>query len=93
MTHGVLTDLDVLIHKIVRLENEEVAMSDMELTYNTRKALCVHIGEPAGIELANLLRKLIARVEQLEKSKVDVTPVAPKSSANLLEAGYARDIS
>ncbi len=68
-------------------------MSDLDLTYNTRKALCVHIGEPAGAELASLLRRLIARVEQLEKSKVNVTPVAPASSVNLMDAAYQRDIS
>jgi hypothetical protein len=50
------------------------------LSFNTRKALCVHLGDSAGQEIANLLQKLAARVEELERSKVSVTPVAPESS-------------
>jgi hypothetical protein len=50
------------------------------LSFNTRKALSVQLGDAAGQEVANLLQKLAARVEELERSKVSVTPVAPESS-------------
>jgi hypothetical protein len=50
------------------------------LSFNTRKALSVQLGDGAGQEIANLLQKLAARVEELERSKVSVTPVAPESS-------------
>jgi hypothetical protein len=50
------------------------------LSFNTRKVLSVQLGDPAGQEIANLLQKLAARVEELERSKVSVTPIAPESS-------------
>jgi hypothetical protein len=50
------------------------------LSFNTRKALSVQLGDTAGQEISNLLQKLAARVEELERSKVSVTPVAPESS-------------
>jgi hypothetical protein len=48
------------------------------LDFNTRKALCVHLGETAGREIANLIFGLAARVEALERGKVDVTPIVPE---------------
>jgi hypothetical protein len=45
------------------------------LDFNTRKALCVHLGETAGRELADLIFGLASRVEALERGKVDVTPI------------------
>ena len=68
-------------------------MNEFELSYNTRKALCVHLGEPAGMEVANLLQRLSARIEQLERTKVNVTPIAPDGTANLLDSRYSSDIS
>ena len=53
------------------------------LSFNTRKALNVHLGETAGQEVANLLQKLAARVEELERTKVSVTPVAPETSRSI----------
>ncbi|MBW3598105.1 MAG: hypothetical protein KY475_12605 [Planctomycetes bacterium] len=50
------------------------------LSFNTRKALTVQLGDAAGQEVANLLQKLSNRIEELERSKVSVTPVAPESS-------------
>ncbi len=50
------------------------------LSFNTRKALSVQLGDGAGQEIANLLQKLAARVEELERTKVSVTPVAPENS-------------
>jgi len=49
------------------------------LTFNTRKSLANHLGESAGSEISNLIMRLIARVEQLERNKVDVTPIVPGS--------------
>lgn len=60
-------------------------MSDFDISFNTRKALAVHLGEPAGQELVHLLQRMAARIQELERSKVSVTPIAP-SSANLLDA-------
>jgi hypothetical protein len=47
------------------------------LDYNTRKALCVHLGDNAGQELANVILELMRRVEQLERQKVDVIEIVP----------------
>ncbi len=47
------------------------------LSYNARKALNVHIGEAAGTEIANLLQRMAAQIEELKRSKVNVTPVVP----------------
>lgn len=50
------------------------------LSVNTRKALCVHLGEPAGKELADYMMRLFQRIEQLERNKVSVTSIVPGRS-------------
>jgi hypothetical protein len=50
------------------------------ITYSTRKALEVHLGESAARELVSLLQTLADAVAALEKKKVDVTPVAPEQN-------------
>ncbi len=52
-------------------------MSNVGLSYQARKALSVHIGEAAGNEIANLLQRMAAQIEELKRSKVNVTPVVP----------------
>lgn len=47
------------------------------LSYNTRKALTVHLGESAASELAALLQRMASQIEELKRSKVNVTPVVP----------------
>ena len=47
------------------------------LSFNTRKSLCNQLGEAAGNEVADLLQQLVRRVELLERTKVDVTPIVP----------------
>lgn len=47
------------------------------LSFNSRKALSVHLGEAAGEEIADLIRRLTQQVEKLERSKVDVTHLVP----------------
>lgn len=59
-------------------------MSDMRLSSNTRKALSVQIGEDAGKEIADLLSELARRLEDVERTKVSVTTIAPQNEANLL---------
>ncbi|MGE0759022.1 MAG: hypothetical protein AB7F89_14165 [Pirellulaceae bacterium] len=58
--------------------------SELRLSSTSRKALCVHVGESAGVEIANLLQSLAERVALLERSKVSVTPIAPMDSVNLM---------
>lgn len=48
---------------------------DRLMSINCRKALTVQLGETAGREIAELIQQLMHRIEQLEKSKVDVTPI------------------
>lgn len=55
-------------------------MPGPSLSFNTRKALCVQLGDAAGQEIANLLQKLATRIEELERTKVSVMPVAPETS-------------
>ena len=50
-------------------------MPRLELSMNCKKALTVHLGEPAGREVADLLQRMAERIERLERSKVDVMPV------------------
>jgi hypothetical protein len=47
------------------------------LSYSARKALTVHVGESAGNEIANLLQRMAAQIEELKRSKVNVTQIAP----------------
>jgi hypothetical protein len=51
--------------------------SNLGLSYNARKALTVHVGEAAGNEIANLIQRMAAQIEELKRSKVNVTPVVP----------------
>ncbi len=50
---------------------------NLGLSYNARKALSVHIGDAAGTEIANLIQRMAAQIEELKRSKVNVTPVVP----------------
>ena len=52
-------------------------MSDDKISYRARKALVVHIGEEAGSEIADLISKLVSEVEELRRTKVDVTEIIP----------------
>jgi len=54
-------------------------MQDIQLSPQIRKALCVHLGEDAGTEVANLLQRLASRIEELDQGKVDVIPIVPTS--------------
>lgn len=47
------------------------------LSFNTRKSLANQLGESAGREVADILQQLLERVELLERTKVDVTPIVP----------------
>ncbi len=56
-------------------------LSKLELSYSTRKALSVHIGEAAGQEIADLLVRMANQIEELKRTKVNVTPVIPQPKA------------
>jgi hypothetical protein len=60
------------------------------ISYSTRKALEVQLGEDAAREVVTLLQKLADGVTMLEKKKVDVTPIAPAASLDLLESAHLR---
>ncbi len=47
------------------------------LSLGSRKALSVHLGDSAGREVGELIQQLLERVEKLERTKVDVTPIVP----------------
>ena len=53
--------------------------TNLGLSYQARKALSVHVGEAAGTEIANLLQRMAAQIEELKRSKVNVTNVVPSS--------------
>ena len=53
---------------------------DLSLTYSARKALSVHLGETAGNEVASLLQRMAAQIDELKRSKVSVTQVIPNAS-------------
>ncbi len=56
--------------------------TNLGLSYNARKALQVHVGEEAGTEIANLIQRMAAQIEELKRSKVNVTPVVPGGNRN-----------
>ena len=56
----------------------------MKLSQTSLKALCVQVGENAGAEIATLLQMLVEKVDQLERTKVSVTPIVPTTSVNLM---------
>lgn len=53
---------------------------DLSLSYSARKALTVHLGENAGNEIASLLQRMAAQIDELKKSKVSVTQVIPNTN-------------
>lgn len=53
-------------------------MNSRSLSFQTRKAMQVHLGEQAGMELAELVNHLMVRIDELERSKVNVTRVVPE---------------
>jgi len=56
---------------------------DLSLSYSARKALTVHLGESAGNEIASLIQRMAAQIEELKRGKVSVTQVIP--SVNKLD--------
>jgi hypothetical protein len=52
-------------------------MNQSGLSYNCRKALINNIGESAGTEISNLINELVAEVEELRRTKVNVTRIVP----------------
>ena len=52
-------------------------MANLGLSYNTRKSLCVQLGEGPGNEIADLIQKMAQRIEALERNKVNVTRIVP----------------
>ena len=52
-------------------------MVKQNLSRGTRKALSVHLGNSAGSEVGELIQQLLDRVEQLERTNVDVTSNVP----------------
>ena len=55
-------------------------MKTPSLTYNSRKALIINIGETAGTEIAELIAQMAAEIEELRRTKVNVTRIVPNSS-------------
>lgn len=68
-------------------------MKKTGLSFNTRKALANKLGDAAGQEIADLISHLVARIEQLERSKVDVTPVVSSPSASAVRIGAVDTLS
>ena len=50
------------------------------LSYNSRKALIVNIGETAGTEIAELIAQMAAEIEELRRTKVNVSRIVHSSS-------------
>lgn len=55
-------------------------MKPTGLSYNSRKALMVNIGEAAGTEIANLISQMAAEIEELRRTKVNVTKIVPTAA-------------
>lgn len=61
----------------VELESPPRGSEALGLTYSTRKALSVQIGEQAGAEIAELIQRMAAEIEELRRTKVSVTRIVP----------------
>jgi hypothetical protein len=55
-------------------------MNEHPLDFNTRKSLCVHLGEGAGQEISDLIMRMAERISALERGKVDVTPIISRAA-------------
>jgi hypothetical protein len=55
-------------------------MNHNGLTFNSRKALMNNIGESAGTEIANLIADMASEIEELRRSKVNVTRIVPTTN-------------
>ncbi len=51
---------------------------DLDLSFETSKALAVHLGQDAGTEISTILRRMAAQIDDLKRSKVEVTSVVPE---------------
>lgn len=50
------------------------------LSYKSRQALIVNIGEDAGTEILELITQMAAEIEELRRNKVNVTRIVPSTS-------------
>lgn len=64
---------------------ESRTMNNRGLSYNSRKALMVNIGENAGSEVADLLSQLMDEVEELRRTKVSITRIVPGQADRVRE--------
>ena len=55
-------------------------MKTASLSYNSRKALIINIGEKAGTEIADLISQMASEIEDLRRTKVNVTRIIPSES-------------
>lgn len=65
--------------------SESFQMNNRGLSYNSRKALMVNIGENAGSEVADLLTQLMDEVEELRRTKVSITRIVPGQTETIRE--------
>ena len=52
-------------------------MKSNGLSFNSRKALTVNLGDSAGTEIANLIQRMANQIEELQRNKVSVTRIVP----------------
>ena len=59
------------------ITNSGANMTTNNLSFNTRKSICNHLGDNAGSELAEFLQSLKTRLEAVERNKVEITKIVP----------------
>jgi hypothetical protein len=52
-------------------------MKQLGLSFNSRKALSVNLGDEAAEEIVGLFEQLTKRIQELERGKVDVLQIVP----------------
>lgn len=55
------------------------------LSFNSRKALTVNIGENAATEISDLISQLLSEVEELRRTKVSITRIVPSPRDHVRE--------
>jgi hypothetical protein len=65
-------------------------MHQHALSFNTRKALCLQLGDSAGKELADVLERITSRLDAMDREKVAVIPLVPGNPLALASEIIAR---
>ena len=65
---------------------------DLSLSYSARKALTVHLGESAGNEIASLLQRMAAQIEECLQNPALIATLGSAAQKSVKDRAW-RDVS